>query len=260
VRFRRHDLHTLTGAYALDAVDGAERDLFEHHLRRCRPCGHEVRGLAETATELAMAASEPPPPRVKEQVMAAVAVTRQMPPVVDRPGRASRRAVSRAPRQSRHAFRPSWTPRLAATVAVVSLAVAVVFGAVGLRARQELDSARAQNQALAAVLAAPDARITSRATTDGGTATVVVSRVEGKLVFTTAGLPKLPASKVYELWLMGPPRIRRAGLLPAPASGRTAPVLASGLVAGDRVGVTVEPAGGTSQPTTSPIVVMSLRV
>jgi anti-sigma-K factor RskA len=87
----------------------------------------------------------------------------------------------------------------------------------------------------------------------------VVSRVEGKLVFTTAGLPRLPASKVYELWLMGPPRIRPAGLLPAPASGKTAPVLASGLAAGDSVGVTVEPAGGTSQPTTSPIVVMSLR-
>ena len=145
-------------------------------------------------------------------------------------------------------------------MAGVSLAVAVALGAVGLRTRQELDSARAQDQAIAAVLAAPDARIMSRATTDGGTATIVVSRVEGKVVFTTAGLPRLPASKVYELWLMGPPRIRRAGLLPAPAAGRTAPVLASGLVAGDSVGVTVEPAGGTSQPTTSPIVVMTLRV
>ena len=259
MRFRRHDLHTLTGVYALDAVDGAERDLFEHHLRRCRPCGNEVRGLAETATELAMAAALPPPPRVKERVLAAAAGARQLPPVVDRPGRTSRRAMSPAARQSRRARRPSWTPRLAAAMAVVSLAVAVALGAVGLRTQHELDSARAQNQAIAAVLAAPDARIMTRATTDGGTATVVVSRVEGKLVFTTRGLPRLPASKVYELWLMGPPEVRRAGLLPAPTSGRTAPVLASGLAAGDSVGVTVEPAGGTSQPTTSPIVVMSLR-
>jgi anti-sigma-K factor RskA len=256
VRFRRHDLHTLTGAYALDAVDGAERDMFEHHLRRCRPCGNEVRGLAETATELAMAAALPPPPRVKEQVLAAVAVTRQVPPAVDRLSRAPRWMPRRAARQP---GRPSWTPRVAVAVAVVILAVAVVLGAVALRTRQELDSARAQNQAIAAVLAAPDARITTQATTDGGIATVVVSRVEGKLVFITAGLPRLPASKVYELWLVGPPRIRRAGLLPAPASGRTAPVLASGLAAGDSVAVTVEPAGGTSQPTTSPIVVMPLR-
>jgi len=146
VRFRRHDLHTLTGVYALDAVDGAERDLFEHHLRRCRPCGNEVRGLAETATELAMAAAMPPPPRVKEHVLAAAAVTRQLPPAVDRPGRTLRWT----PRQ---VFRQSWTPRLAAAVAVVSLAVAVALGAVGLHTRHELDSARAQDQALAAVLA-----------------------------------------------------------------------------------------------------------
>jgi anti-sigma-K factor RskA len=253
VRFSRHDLHTLTGVYALDAVDGSERDLFEHHLRRCRPCGNEVRGLAETATGLAMAAALPPPPRVKQRVLAASAVTRQIPPAIDRPSR----PVRWAPRQ---ALRRSWTPRLAAAVAVVSLAVAAALGAAGLRTRQELDSARAQDQAIAAVLAAPDARIMSRATTDGGTAPVVVSRVEGKVVFTTAGLPRLPAGKVYELWLMGPPEIRRAGLLPSPAAGRTAPVLASGLAAGDSVGVTVEPAGGTSRPTTAPIVVMALRV
>ena len=36
-------------------------------------------------------------------------------------------------------------------------------------------------------------------------------------------------------------------------------MLAAGLVTGDSVGVTVEPAGGTSRPTTSPIVVMSLQ-
>jgi anti-sigma-K factor RskA len=253
VRFSRHDLHTLTGVYALDAVDGTERDLFEHHLRRCRPCGNEVRGLAETATGLAMAAALPPPPRIKERVLAASALTRQLPPVIDRPSR----PVRWAPRQ---ALRRSWTPRLAAAVAVVSLAVAVALGAAGLRTRQELNAARAQDQAIAAILAAPDARIMSQAATGGGTATVVVSRAEGKIVFTTAGLPRLPASKVYELWLMGPPEIRRAGLLPSPAAGRTAPVLASGLAAGDSVGVTVEPAGGTSRPTTAPIVVMALRV
>ena len=173
-------------------------------------------------------------------MLAAAAVTRQLPPAVDRPSR----AAHWTPRQ---VFRQSWTPRLAAAVAVVSLAVAVALGAVGLHTRRELDSARAQNQALAAVLAAPDARIMTEAVTNGGTATVVVSRVERKLVFTTSGLPRLPGSKVYELWLMGPPRIRRAGLLPAPASGRTAPVLASGLAAGDSVGVTVEP-GWRDQP------------
>jgi hypothetical protein len=37
-------------------------------------------------------------------------------------------------------------------------------------------------------------------------------------------------------------------------------VLASGLTVGDKVGVTVEPAGGSSSPTTTPIVVLTLSV
>jgi anti-sigma-K factor RskA len=246
VRFLRHDLHTLTGAYVLDAVEPAEQVRFERHLRRCKPCGHEVRGLAETATGLAMAVAMAPPPQLKERVLTAAAVTRQVPPAAEHHERA------------RPALRPAWIPRLAVAVAVACLAVAVALGAVGIAARRELDRARAQNQAIAAVLAAPDARIITKVTAVGGTATVVVSRAEQKMIFTTAGLPPLPTAKVYELWLIGPPQIRKAGLLPAPSAGKTPPLLASGVVAGDKVGVTVEPAGGTSQPTTTPILLMSL--
>ena len=51
---------------------------------------------------------------------------------------------------------------------------------------------------------------------------------------------------------------RRAGLLPAPAACRTVLVLASGLEPGDAVALTVEPACGTSHPTTTPIVSVPL--
>jgi Anti-sigma-K factor rskA len=237
--------------YALDAVAGSERDRFEHHLRRCRSCGNEVRGMAETATSLGMAVALPPPAQLKQRVLNAVAVTRQVPPAVDHRRRRGR-LRHRAARSS------SWVPRLATAVAAVSLAVAVTFGILQVSTQHQLDSAREQNQAIAAVIAAPDARIVTQATTDGGTGSVVVSRAEAKIVFTSAGLPALPATEVYELWLIGPPRIRPAGLLPAPSAGKTAPVLASGLAAGDKVGLTVEPAGGTSMPTTTPIVLMAL--
>jgi anti-sigma-K factor RskA len=245
VRLLRDDLHTLTGAYALDAVDGPERDRFEHHLGGCRPCDNEVRSLAGTATGLAMAAALPPPAGLKRYVLAAASLTRQLPPA------AEQHRLRRVPRVA-------GPRRLAVAAAAAILAVAVAIGAVALQTRRELDSARAQNQAIAAVLAAPDARIMTQATTDGGYATVVVSRAEQELVFTAAGLPRLPASKVYELWLMGPPEIRKAGLLPTPNDGHTAPVLASGLAAGDKIGVTVEPAGGTSRPTTAPILLMTV--
>ena len=243
VKLLRHDLHILTGAYALDALEGAERDRFEHHLHRCQPCAHEVGGLRETASRLAMAVAVVPPPALRGRVLAAVARTRQAPPAIDP--------------QPRSAHRPAWVPRLAAAVAAAGIAAAAVLGVVQVRTQDGLDRSRAQSRAMAAVLAAPDARIMKQPTLAGGVATVVVSPARHEVIFAAAGLPGLPPAKVYELWVMGPPGTRPAGLLAAEA-GRTTPVLASGLRPGDQVGLTVEPAGGTSQPTGKAILVMPL--
>ena len=61
MRLLRHDLHSLSGAYALDALEGgAERDRFSRHLNRCSSCASEVRGFREVATAMAFAA---PPSR-----------------------------------------------------------------------------------------------------------------------------------------------------------------------------------------------------
>jgi anti-sigma-K factor RskA len=124
-----------------------------------------------------------------------------------------------------------------------------------------LDAARSADAEIAAVLSAADARIASAATSAGGTATVVASRRDGTVVFTSSGLPVLPPSSVYELWFIGSAGVRPAGLVPAsdPAGAAGVLVLASGLSRDDAIGVTVEPAGGTAAPTTTPIVVLTLR-
>jgi hypothetical protein len=75
------------------------------------------------------------------------------------------------------------------------------------------------------------------------------------LVFTAARLPILPSSERYELWLVGTTGPRSAGMLPPPRAGMTAPVIVSGLRAGDKVALTVEPAAGASAPT-MPMVIM----
>jgi anti-sigma-K factor RskA len=245
VKLLRHDPHTLSAAYALDALDDTERERFEHHLRGCQDCLREVRDLRETATRLALAVAQAPPPQLRERVLDAATRTAQNPPVAEqRPAGAARHA--RAPRHA-------WIPRLAGLAAAAAVAAAVVLGITQAATQGRLDRVQAQEQAIAAVLNAPDARIVTHRATVGGRATVVFSHASKKLIITTAGLPPLPASKVYELWLLAPGSARPAGLLPAPAGGRTAPLLASGLAAGDTAGVTVEPAGGTSQPTTKPI-------
>jgi anti-sigma-K factor RskA len=94
--------------------------------------------------------------------------------------------------------------------------------------------------------------------TAGGTATVVMSQAMHTLVLTTAGLPSLPSARSYQLWLVGSAGPRPAGMLPGPHQGMTAPVAAAGLAAGDRVALTVEPAGGSPRPTTAAILTLTL--
>ncbi len=249
-----HDLHVLTGPYALDALDeGREKERFIRHLRRCQSCMAEARGLREVATQLAFAASAEPPAGLRDRVLAAVAVTRQLPPVVS--GHARKRRLrgwlSGIPWTI-------WMPRLATATAVAAVAAIVVLGVVLAGTESQLDSQRSQNQAIAAVLAAPDVRTAAGPVSTGGRASVVLSASRRELVVSTNGLAALPAGKVYQLWLMGPKITRSAGLLPGEVAGRTAPLLVSGLAPGDRLGMTVEPGGGTKRPTTSAILVLSL--
>jgi anti-sigma factor RsiW len=71
------DVHTLAGAYVLDAVSDAERRAFEHHMTRCPSCTQEVRELRETTVRLGSATVAAPPPRMWDQVHDA---TRQLSP------------------------------------------------------------------------------------------------------------------------------------------------------------------------------------
>jgi anti-sigma factor RsiW len=258
-RLWRRDRHALAGAYALDALDDAERDRFERHLRRCQACQNEVRGFAATAAALGRAAAAEPPAGLKERVLAAATVTRQLPPVTATP-RWRRTLMGKQGAAAGTTRTFGMIPKIATGVAAVSLAAAVALAVLTIGTNNSLNTERAHNRAIAAVLAAPDAQIVSGPTTAGGTATVVASHRAGQIVFTSSGLPVLPSSQVYELWFLGRGTARPAGLVPEAVGGSTAPVLASGLVIGDSIGVTVEPAGGTATPTTTPIVVLAVPV
>jgi anti-sigma-K factor RskA len=250
MRLPGRDLHALTGAYALDAIDAGaeykEYKRFTRHLDRCRSCVEEVRGFREVATTLAFATAAEPPPGLRARVMAAVARTPQAPP------------QARPQAQPGPGLARTWVPWLSGAVAMAGIVLAVVFGFAQARTEQQLNQERAQNQAIAAVLAAPDARLISQRTGAGGVATVVLDAARHELIVTTSGLPSLPAGKVYQLWLIGPKKVTPAGLLPPASSGRTPPVLASGLAAGDKLAMTVEPVPGTAQPTTTPIIAVQL--
>ncbi|GAA1657464.1 hypothetical protein GCM10009733_063890 [Nonomuraea maheshkhaliensis] len=129
---------------------------------------------------------------------------------------------------------------------------------VAFDARRDLEEAATRNERLVAVLAAPDAETLRRLIASGGTGTIVISRDEGRVLFTSSGLPELPATKAYELWLMDPAGPRPAGLLHRGADGMTAPLVLVALKRDDRVALTVEPAGGSDRPTTRPIMLAEL--
>ena len=254
----RNDRHTLTGVYALDALDtAAEVTRFERHLNRCDSCTSEVRGFRETATRLAMAVAQQPPPALRTAVMADVARTRQAP------------AADERARHARPVPRPTLLPRLAMAGAALGVAAAVILGVVLVNTNNQLSQtqqqlsqaqrhlilAQTQLAAINAVRTAADATLVTKATSIGGRVTVVKSAAKRQLVVTASGLPPLTAGKVYQLWLIGAHgnRIRSEGLL-AVHNGRSGPVLISGVLPGDLFGITLEPPGGTIQPTVAPFV------
>ncbi len=247
-RVRDTALHTLAGAYALDALEPADRVRFERHLARCDACAQEVRGLHETTSVLGSAAAVSPPWRLRERVLTAAARTRQYaPPAV--PGNRSALAW--------HRLRIS-LPRVPVTTAVVSLAAAVAFGIFAITVQGRLDRADQRNRDVAAVLTARDAEMMTAPVTTGGRATVVMSPSKRMIVFSAKNLRALSGARSYELWLMGPAGVRRAGTLPRPSHGMTPPMVVSGLASGDRVGLTVERGGGSLRPTTRPVLMLPL--
>ena len=236
MNLHRQEVHTLAGAYAMDAISAPDRARFERHLAGCQECAREIASLREATARLATATAVSPPSGLKERVMAAAALTRQQPPPVSE-------------LSTRRAWRGRLTIAVAAVAAVVVLGAAVVFGIANGSMRDQLSQAQASSQQIAAVLTARDATMMTGAVTGGGTATIVMSHSRHALVFTAADLHALPASRGYELWLIGPAGDRQVTMLPAGRHGMTGPVVASGLRPGDHLALTAEPPGGPARPT-----------
>jgi len=245
----RDDLHVLTGSYVLDAISDGEREEFERHLQACLSCDAEVRGLRETAARLALARTVVPPARMEQRVLAATYQTRQLPPLAASHLQAPRPASW--PRLSSARGRAAWPRRVAIAAATASVAAAVSLGVAQLSTQHQLDTVRASGAEIARVVTAPDAHVATARTGAGGSVTVVTSAALRESVVSATGMAALPPGRVYQVWVMSPAGARSAGLLTGTQ------LLASAVAPGDRIGITVEPAGGTTRPTTTPVAVLS---
>ncbi|MDN5745691.1 MAG: anti-sigma factor, partial [Nocardioidaceae bacterium] len=194
-------MHALSGAYAVDALDDAERNRFESHLTGCSDCQEEVAGLSETAALLGSSAAVQPPARVRDNILAQIQEVRPLPPLVQNA------PVSEAP-VSLEERRASRTRRLAQRVPLLVAAAAVLImgiGALVLRPWASEDPTPGpQLTAAERVLADANATRVEKKFPNGAKATVIVSRSEGRAVIRTDGMAPAPEGKVYELWLQSP--------------------------------------------------------
>ncbi|MFG2558470.1 anti-sigma factor domain-containing protein [Streptomyces sp. NPDC048496] len=240
------ELHTLTGAYALHALPDAERGEFERHLGDCEACAAEVRELSETATRLGLAVSAAPARKLRERVLREITTVRQESPSHGRRSH-SASSVRRTGRRPKFAL-------------VASLAAAAALGGIAVWQNQVAQDARQEAQQrsgqVAQVLAAPDAKAKSSALTGGAKGTVVVSRSGNRAVFVASGMETPPNGKVYQLWFDDHGTIRSAGLMNRASTSNT--VLLDGPVDGaSGIGITVEPTGGSVQPTSAPLALLT---
>ncbi|MGW0508660.1 anti-sigma factor [Streptomyces olivaceoviridis] len=267
---RREDPHSLAAPYALDALEPGERRRFEKHLAGCDRCAAEVRELAEDAVRLAWSTAAPPPPALRERVLAAVRTTPQEPARGRAGARGRTPARERAPQLPPHVWgaqpppgrarasrarRPLLVP-FATVTAAAALVVASLFAVQAHRTEDRLAVERTRAREIAHVLAAPDARAASSEDARGRSIGVIASASEREAVVTLSGYGTPSGGRVHQLWLMRPRvRPRSLGLL----AGDT-PLVAKGLDASSTsLAVTVEPDGGSAQPTGQPLVQLTLK-
>jgi anti-sigma-K factor RskA len=235
------DIHALVGAYALDAVDDIERASFDRHIRDCESCRTELDELREVAARLADSTWSVPPPRLREDVMAAIGRTRQLSP-----------AEPVREKEKREAAR--WR-RLTAVAAAVVAAVGVgstVYVVQDHRVQKQqqiAEAAEASEARVRAILAAPDLVVHEKTLTTGGRVTVASSALHNSGVILLAADSALAQNRVYQLWTVTPgvSAPQNAGVLDP---GQSAIVqIVNGLPSASDVGVTVEPVGGSKTPT-----------
>jgi anti-sigma-K factor RskA len=225
------DLHHLSAAYALDALDPHERAAFEAHYESCEVCRNDVLAFRDTISHVASSLATPPPAPLKDRVLAAVAVTRQLSPALSAPAQvvdlASRRRV-----------------RSIALFAIAAAAVvAVVVGVVALTGRTD----DTYSSDLAHLMEQPDVQMLNLQNQSGhdGSFKVMWSPSMQQAALVGENLQPAPGDKAYELWLITPDQSMAMYVLDPAADGSVHRML-DAPADPSAWAITMEPRGGAA--------------
>ena len=235
---RTHDdLSELTGAYALDALEADESEVMELHLRDCPRCATEVTSFRETAALLAHFGVEAPTGMWERLVNSLDDAPPPIAPVFSIGDAPPKRSLL----------------RMGALAVAAALIVAIPAAALVIRQDNEIDRVEAaarqqvnlERVALAAA-ADPLSRKVRLASADGTKTADAVILPDGRGYIIRHDLPGLDAAHTYQLWgrPAGADKPISLGVLGASpkvvAFAATSPLI--------RMGISVEPAGGSPAP------------
>jgi anti-sigma-K factor RskA len=254
------DIHELTGAYATHSLPPDEEREFQKHLADCAECRAEVRELQTTTARMGWLLAAAPPAELKGHVLAQAARTPQLLPLGTAATPALAQPAAGAPSiEPEHGklrpirrHRRRWMRVLAAAASVVLLVAIGVLGANNVALRNQVDQLEAQRETVERILTAADATVATT-DSDGRTGRVVISASQDAGVFFASGLAAAPEGQTYQGWLRNSENQPRSAGLFLPDRDGTAILLLSGdLQEARSFGVTLEPEGGSPQPTGLP--------
>ncbi|MBW8173499.1 anti-sigma factor [Ornithinimicrobium sp. Arc0846-15] len=214
----------LLAAYAVDAVDDAERVQVESHLTECAACREELALYSESVTEFSVGLDVAPPQHLRAQILESVA---QEAAVVS----------PLATRRRRRAQQWLWGVAAAGVLAVGSWGIADVLNGEQTSVTDDIIQA--------------DGTTKYSADFEQTTLTVYVSPTADQAVLEAPDMPALADGEVYQVWFVTPKgTVVSAGVMP---EGEDQFVLDGDPSAATAVALTVEPDPGVEQPTTDPV-------
>jgi anti-sigma-K factor RskA len=229
------DLIALATPYALDAMSESERAEIDRRVAAApaevaQAFADEVRAIRETMAVVSAATAVEPPESLRDRLLS---------------------EVSGDPVRTLHTRRRRWQ-----TIALAAAAALVIgLGAlgVGMALRPAATPSTAEQ-----VFAAPDVRTVSGQIPAGGTATVVFSRQKnaGVLVMNNVAPPE--PGTVYQMWLIDDKGPRSAGMMDAKNVAPSTTAVLPDLGDSQMLAFTVEPPGGSAQPTSAPFAKLAL--
>ncbi len=224
-------------AYAINALDADETAALQAHLQTCDSCRAELADYQRVSTGLLSA----------------------LPPQAPRPS--LKRALAARLPSAKKAVRPRWQlgwsfGQFATATAFTLLLGMNLFSSFQMRAMQsqqaELTRQLEMEQTALAMIASPGAY--TLPVSDGAvTGSLIVNSGKNSAILILSNLPKLKEGEIYQMWFIEPDNGRvSAGLIDV---NRDSSITIASLDSRDSlqaytgIGVTVEPAGGSDQPT-----------